>query len=424
MPGPGTFTVQIYKSEIYWTSPGKRIFSVTANGTPILTNYDIYAAVGAADPADIITASVPVTGSSLTLSFSAKVDQAKLAAIAVLGTSGGGTTTTTTAPTTTTTTTAPTGSFATADPCRGWVLCGQRGEYVAGGHRLHRWVDELDQRGDHGNVGSGVVPVGAIRDDGLHHPGAGSGYLHRADLRVRDLLDVAGEADIQRHGQRHRILTNYGIYAAVGATPPHIITASVPVTGSSLTLSFSAKVDQAKLAAIVVLGTSGGGTTTTTTTTAPTGSFALRIHAGGGSYVDSAGNTWLADTDYTGGSTNSTSAAITGTSDQALFQSERFGMTACTIPVPGPGTYTVQIYESEIYWTSPGKRIFSVTANGTPILTNYDIYAAVGANAADIITASVPVTGSSLTLSFSAKVDQAKLAAIAVLGTSMSWKVP
>ena len=145
-------------------------------------------------------------------------------------------------------------------------------------------------------------------------------------------------------------------------------------------------------------------------------SFALRIHAGGGSYVDSAGNTWLADTDYTGGSTYSTTAAIAGTSDPALFQTERYGMSAYTIPVPGPGTYTVQIYESENWWTSAGKRIFSITANGTPILTNYDIYAAVGANTADIITASVPVTGSTLTLSFSAAVDNAKVAAIAVIG--------
>jgi hypothetical protein len=278
-----------------------------------------------------------VTGSTLTLSFSAAVDNAKVAAIAVLGTPSGGT------PSAPNTPAAPTSSgVGNGTVTLHWVAPSTNGSAITG----YNVVVSTSAAGTYANA-TGCTSLGVVLTCTATGLTNGTGYYFEVQAQ-----SAAGNSSYSPDGG--------------------------PFT--------------------------------------PASSFALRIHAGGGSYVDSAGNTWLADTDYTGGSTYSTTAAIAGTSDPALFQTERYGMSAYTIPVPGPGTYTVQIYESENWWTSAGQRIFSITANGTPILTNYDIYAAVGANTADIITASVPVTGSTLTLSFSAAVDNAKVAAIAVIG--------
>lgn len=33
-------------ADLYWSYPGQRIFSVSANGVPVLTNYDVIAEAG------------------------------------------------------------------------------------------------------------------------------------------------------------------------------------------------------------------------------------------------------------------------------------------------------------------------------------------------------------------------------------------
>jgi hypothetical protein len=103
----------------------------------------------------------------------------------------------------------------------------------------------------------------------------------------------------------------------------------------------------------------------------------IRVHAGGGAYTDSQGQTWSADTDFSGGNFFATTNSVSKTSDPQLYQTEHFGSFSYHFAVPN-GNYNVVLKFAEIYWSSPGQRIFNVAINGTQVLTNFDIVAAAG----------------------------------------------
>jgi hypothetical protein len=142
-----------------------------------------------------------------------------------------------------------------------------------------------------------------------------------------------------------------------------------------------------------------------------TGGFA--ISCGGGQYTDQSGVLYHADTDYSGGSTASTTAAISGTADPTLYQSERYGNFAYNIPL-ADGNYNVTLKFAEIYWTAAGKRIFNVFMQGSQVISNLDIYALVGSDAAYDVTIPVSVTNSTLNINFVSVVDYAKVSAIEI----------
>jgi chitinase len=50
----------------------------------------------------------------------------------------------------------------------------------------------------------------------------------------------------------------------------------------------------------------------------------IRVNTGGNAYTDGASNVWSADTGYNTGSTASTGSAIAGTTDDALYQTNRW----------------------------------------------------------------------------------------------------
>ena len=90
------------------------------------------------------------------------------------------------------------------------------------------------------------------------------------------------------------------------------------------------------------------------------------------------------DEDFINGATSSTTntvstAGVANAAPAAVYQSERFGGFSYAIPGLTPGTsYLVRLHFAEIYWTQVGQRIFNVTINGAPALTNFDIVAAAG----------------------------------------------
>jgi hypothetical protein len=103
------------------------------------------------------------------------------------------------------------------------------------------------------------------------------------------------------------------------------------------------------------------------------------INCGGG-----ASGSWVADTDFTGGtavtSTNAiTTSGVTNPAPQAVYQSNRYNAPAYTIGGLTAGTsYTVRLHLAETYWTASGKREFDVSINGAQVLTNFDIFATAG----------------------------------------------
>jgi beta-glucanase (GH16 family) len=119
------------------------------------------------------------------------------------------------------------------------------------------------------------------------------------------------------------------------------------------------------------------------------------INAGG-----TAAGSYLADTDFTGGTASSTTATINislvaNPAPQSVYQTERFGDFTYTIPNLTPGaSYTVNLHFAEIYWTAPGKRQFNVLINGATVLTNFDVFATAGGEDIAIVK-SFPATASS-----------------------------
>ncbi len=110
------------------------------------------------------------------------------------------------------------------------------------------------------------------------------------------------------------------------------------------------------------------------------GATAVSVNAGGAATGD-----FVADANFSGGSTYSTSSAIdtsqiTGTvPPQAVLQTERYGEFTYTIPgFPSGSGATVTLYFAESYWTAAGQRTFNVAVNGATVLTAFDIFASAG----------------------------------------------
>ncbi|HEY1336473.1 MAG TPA: malectin domain-containing carbohydrate-binding protein [Bryobacteraceae bacterium] len=127
---------------------------------------------------------------------------------------------------------------------------------------------------------------------------------------------------------------------------------------------------------------SGGSVTkqVTVTVTAPpptTGFTPIRVNAGGTAYVDSLGQTWAADTGYSGGNTWSVSNSIANTNAPALYQTCRWGSFSYHYSVPN-GSYTVKLKFAEVSRAGSGQRLFSVAINGGAVLSNFDIFASAG----------------------------------------------
>ncbi|HZR43070.1 MAG TPA: malectin domain-containing carbohydrate-binding protein [Ktedonobacteraceae bacterium] len=147
----------------------------------------------------------------------------------------------------------------------------------------------------------------------------------------------------------------------------------------------------------------------------------VQINAGG-----AAAAPFVADTDFSGGTTASTTHAIdTGTitnpAPQAVYQSNRYGNFTYTLPgLTAGSTYTVRLHFAEEYWTAAGSRIFNVSINSTQVLTNFDIFATAGAEykaAIEQFSATASSSGA-ITIQFATVKDNAQVNGIEVLGGS------
>jgi hypothetical protein len=79
------YTVRLHFAELVWSAAGQRLFNVTINGSPALTNFDVYAAAGGKDVAIVETFAVAAdTDGKITLVFTTLRDQAEVNAIELL----------------------------------------------------------------------------------------------------------------------------------------------------------------------------------------------------------------------------------------------------------------------------------------------------------------------------------------------------
>ena len=139
------------------------------------------------------------------------------------------------------------------------------------------------------------------------------------------------------------------------------------------------------------------------------------IIAGGSSNWNSiASDPYTGDAYYSGGGIATNVHAIGNTADAPLYQPERNGNFSYNFPVPN-GRYQVTLKFSENYWPTSNQRLFNVSAGGSSILSNFDIFAAAGGEYKAIDkTFTTVVSNGTLNLQFTTIKDNAKVDAIAI----------
>ena len=130
-------------------------------------------------------------------------------------------------------------------------------------------------------------------------------------------------------------------------------------------------------------------------------------------YTDANGITWSKDKYYSGGSSTLGAMPINNTTDAALYYDRRFGKSfSYAIPVV-PGDYTLNLSFADSGY-KVGPRTFNVFAEGSQILSNYDI-ARDGENLVITKSFHVTVTDGTLNISFAGIVGNATLSTIEVI---------
>jgi len=417
-----SYPVTLYFSEGYWTATGKRTFNVVANGTTELTNFDIFAAAGAANKAVQRSFNINANASGqIVLNFNTVIDNAQVNAI-VVGTSGGGT-----APP------APTGLTATAGNAQvalGWTASSGATSYnvyrgtAAGGESATAVATGITTTA-YTNTGltNGThyyFTVKAINANGTSGASNEANATPAAAIppAPTGLTATAGNAQVALGWTASSGATSYNVYRGTAAGGESATAVATGVTGTSYTNTgltngthyyFTVK-------AVNASGTSGASNEANATPAA--GGSALSINCGG-----AAASPFVADVDFTNGGvvtwTNAVDTSLlTGTvPPQAVLQSDREGVFTYTIPgLVANSSHTVTMYFVEQYWSAAAKRVFNVASNGTTVLTNIDPFALAGAQFKAVqrsFTATANASGQ-IVLTFNASADQPKVGGIVV----------
>lgn len=188
------------------------------------------------------------------------------------------------------------------------------------------------------------------------------------------------------------LLRNLDVFAASGGRNRALVrSVNVKVTDGQLDIGFIARVQNTLINAIEILPA--------------VNQPAIRVEAGGTASVQTSAGTFAADQGFVGGVTVDRGAiAIDLTTDDRLYQTERFSMTGYAWNVAN-GRYQVKLHFAETWTgiTAAGQRVFHVDLEGTRALTSYDPFArAGGRNRAKVETLAVDVVDGRLDIGFTA----------------------
>lgn len=197
------------------------------------------------------------------------------------------------------------------------------------------------------------------------------------------LTGVAGSGQVALSWKAATGATSYSVYRGTvfdGEATTPIATVTTPsFTDTSVT---NGTLYFYEVAATNSVGTSGDTNQITMTPMAAGGtSGAVSIACGG-----SAASPFVADTDFGGGTTSSTTHAIDTTSwltapvpPQSVLQKNRHGQMTYRIGGFTAGSsHSVTLYFMENFWTAAGQRVFDVILNGTKVLAGFDVFADAG----------------------------------------------
>ncbi|RDV10348.1 choice-of-anchor D domain-containing protein, partial [Pontibacter diazotrophicus] len=446
----GQYKVVLHFAEIYWTSVGQRVFDVSLEGVKVLDNFDIMQKVGA-KTATTETFTVDVADGTLDMFFSATtsdggVNRPKVSAIEVLGVVSGENQAPVADAGDDQAVTAASDGFASVqlDGSGSTDADGTVASYVwtEGGAQLATGATPTVSLG----VGTHTLTLTVTDDEGATDTdqvtvtvNSGVGELVYNPSSLHFFSQEAGTTSqpqavtLANSGTTSLEVSTVSITGTNSTEFAHSFTSPITLaagSSTSLDVTFSPASLGTKVAQLnithtgtnspVSVGLTGEGIDDTGTTEL------YRVNSGGGEVTNSIG-TFSADNYFSPvpGYTYSTTSSISGTSDDAMYQSERSATTnngtfSYAFPVSS-GQYKVVLHFAEIYWTSVGQRVFDVSLEGVKVLDNFDIMQKVGAKTATTETFTVDVADGTLDMFFSATtsdggVNRPKVSAIEVLG--------
>ena len=258
---------------------------------------------------------------------------------------------------------------------------------------------------------------------------------YQVTLKFAEIFfDGAGKRVFDATAEGQTVVDNLDLAGEAGKDAALDKTFNVTVTDGVLDLDFASEIENAKISAIEIIpadaaggnegsgneggGNEGGGNEGGGNTGGGTNLDTIRINAGGESFTDAEGNVWSADVHFNGGRTFTKTNEIANTSDDSLYQSERFvgadGNLSYDIPVEN-GEYQVTLKFAEIFFDGAGKRVFDATAEGQTVVDNLDLAGEAGKDAALDKTFNVTVTDGVLDLDFASEIENAKISAIEII---------
>jgi hypothetical protein len=392
--------VRLHFAETFFATAGSRTFNVFINTTQVLSNFDIFATAGAKNKAVIeeFTENADANG-VYTITFNALVNSSLISGIEIVPGAGG----------CTIVPTAPSGLGATAVSSSqinlSWTASTASGCTIS--YNVFRSTTSGFTPSSSNQIASGVSGT-SFPNTGLT---ANTTYFYLVEA-----TDTAGTSAASNQASA----TTLPSCTIVPSTPTAL--GATAVSSSQINLSWTASTasgctvtynvfrsttsgftpSSSNQIASGVSGTSfpNTGLTANTTyfylveatdtagtsaasnqasaTTLP--ATALQINCGG-----PAVSPFVADEFFAGGATinhpNTIDlSGVTNPAPMAVYQTGRIASFTYTIPGFTVGSsHTVRLHFAETYWGTAGSRIFNVTINGTPVLTNFDIFATAGA---------------------------------------------
>jgi hypothetical protein len=439
----GSYALTLKFAEIEYTGKGQRVFNVSVNGAAVLSNFDILQDVPPLTVDDKQFA-VTVTNGTLQINVTGVVGLGILNAILAVPSSGGGPTLSV----------SPgslnfVGTAGAANPSPQTAGVTTTASWTAAGNQSWLTVSPLSGSGNATlTIGVNLSGVAAGNYTGTvtvtASGAAGSPQTISVSLSVASAT-VSGVAVSPG---------SLGFSAIAGGSNPAAQSLSISNSGGGtlhwtasktqpwLTLSATSGTGAATLSVQAVTGSLAAGTYTDTITVAATGANPasqtvgvtftvapasgtapiLSINCGGSGFTGTDGTIWSTDTDYTGGDFLYTSSVISGAQDQYLYRSARRGLYAnfsYNIPLAN-GAYLLKLRFAEIAFAAPGQRVFNVTANGSAILTNFDILKEVPPLTVDDKMFPVTVTNGTLQLAFVGVVNFGVINGIQILSSGGS----
>jgi hypothetical protein len=435
----GTYTLTLKFAEIMYTAQGQRVFNVTVNGAPVLSNFDILAEVPPIT-ADDKQFTVNVTNGTLQIAVTGVTGYGILNAIEAVPSSGTGPSLLV----------SPTslnfsGTAGSSNPSAQTAAVTTTASWTAASNQSWLTVSGLSGTGNAtlsigvnlpGLAAGGYTGAVTVTASGA----SGSPQTITVSLTVVAANTTPGVSVLpaslsfgaiaggSNPAAQSIAISNSGggvLNWTAGKTQPWLTLGATSGTGAA---SLSVQAVTGALAAgtyndtitISAAGASPASQTvgvTFTVSPASTSAAILSINCGGSAFTGADGTAWSGDEFYSGGDLLYTGSTIAGTQDLALYRSARrglYGDFSYSIPLAN-GTYTLKLRFAEIAYSAAGQRVFNITANGSALLTNFDILKDVPPFTADDKVFPVTVSNGTLQLAFTGVVGRGLINGIQIL---------